>query len=266
MLRRCRAAGARLMKRLAMALPPVAAFMAELANLRRDVGILALEKGHLEADVRRLQDYVINPTEPHAPSNPLGYLPETLTATGQSYRRFLSLQLYGRSEPFITGLAKDGEFLQVGLGRYGDGKFGPRWIAVDLYDPSPAVDYHYDVHELPGDWSGRFALAMCCAILEHIHDPQRAIDELHRVLVPGGFLYAELPFWQPYHTGGDSTIGEKYSFGGDFWRATVDGMRVWMSEFEEISCGWATEGVVFYFGRKPVPPARGSDAPSEAGG
>ena len=259
-LRRARAVGLQLLKRLAIRQPAVAEFMAELTELRRDVGILQLEKGNLEAQIRGLQDSIVNPPDPHAPTNPLGYVPPTVAVNGQKFREYLAFQLYGLSIPTVTGLAPGGEYLQVGLGRYRDGKFGPGWIAVDLYDPSPAVDYHYDVHELPADWSGRFSLVMCCAILEHIHDPQQAIDELYRVLAPGGFIHAELPFWQPYHTGGDSTIGEQYGFGGDFWRATVDGMRVWMSEFEEISCGWANEGVVWFFGRKPALPAQSDDA------
>jgi len=247
-----RATGRRQIKRFLIRFRPVAEFMVELANLRRDVAILQMEKGYLEADVRMLQDRIINPPEPHPPSNPLGYVPATIPVAGQAYREFFARQLYGTSTPTITGVPADGEYLQVGLGRYGDGKWGPRWVAVDLYDPSPAVDYHYDVHDLPPDWSGRFALVMCCAILEHIHYPQKAIDELYRVLAPAGVLYAELPFWQAYHSGGDSTIGEKYQFGGDFWRATVEGLRVWTAEFEEISCGWANEGVVFFLGRKPA--------------
>jgi SAM-dependent methyltransferase len=249
---RCRVTGRRQIKRFLIRFGTVAEFMVELASLRHDVGILQIEKGNLEAEVRILQHRTINPPEPHPPTNPLGYVPEAIPAIGQAYRVFLAGQLYGTPTPTITGVAADGEYLQVGLGRYGDGKFGPRWIAVDLYDPSPAVDHHYDVHDLPADWNGRFALAMCCAILEHIHDPQKAIDELYRVLAPAGFLYAELPFWQAYHSGGDSTIGEKYEFGGDFWRATVEGLRVWMAEFDEISCGWANEGVVFFLGRKPA--------------
>jgi methyltransferase family protein len=249
---RWRAAGRRQAKRVIERFGPVNEFMVELASLRRDVGILQLEKGNLEADVRLIQYRTLNPPEPQPPTNPMGYVPAEVPVSGDAYRRFFANQLYGTPTPTITGVASEGEFLQVGLGRYGDGKFGPRWIAVDLYDPSPAVDYHYDVHDLPMDWTGRFALVMCCAILEHIHYPQKAIDELRRVLAPGGFLYAELPFWQPYHSGGDSTIGEKYEFGGDFWRATVDGMRIWMAEFDEVSCGWATEGVVFFLGRKPA--------------
>ncbi len=253
----CKATGRQLIRRFITRFEPVAEFMTELTELRRDVGILQLEKGYLEAEVRRLEDYRINPPQPHAPSNPMNYVPETVPVTGQEYRHFLSKQLYGQPSPAIPGVAADGEYLQIGLGRYGDGKWGPNWIAVDLYDPSPMVDYRYDVHDLPADWSGRFALVMCCAILEHIHYPQKAIDELHRVLAPSGYIYVELPFWQAYHSGGDSTVGEKYHFGGDFWRATDEGMRVWMAEFDEISCGWANEGVVYYFGRKPGPSGRG---------
>ncbi|MGD1049565.1 MAG: methyltransferase domain-containing protein [Solirubrobacteraceae bacterium] len=249
---RCRGTGRRQVKRFLVRFGFVAEFMVELDSLRRDVGVLQLEKGNLEAEIRTLQHNCINPPEPYPPSNPVGYVPAEIPVSGQAYRDFLADQLYGTTTPTITGVATDGEFLQVGLGRYGDGKFGPRWIAVDLYDPSPAVDYHHDVHDLPLDWSGRFALVMCCAILEHIHYPQKAIDELYRVLAPSGFIYAELPFWQPYHSGGDSTVGEKYEFGGDFWRATVEGLRVWTAAFDEMSCGWANEGVVFFLGRKPA--------------
>ena len=220
---------------------------------------MQLEKGQLEAELRELQgqlrelhERIVNPQEPHPPTNPIGHVPQSVKATGQAYREFLAAQIYGGQVPAIEGFPTVNECLQIGLGRYGDGKFGPTWVAVDLYDPSPAVDHHYDVQDLPSEWAGRFDLVQCNAILEHIHHPQKAIDELHRVLKPGGYLYAELPFWQPYHTGGDSTVGEKYGFGGDFWRATVEGMRVWMVAFEEISCGWGNEGVVYFFGRKPV--------------
>ena len=43
-----------------------------------------------------------------------------------------------------------------------------------------------------------------------------------------------------------------YYMGGDYWRVTVQGMRIWMKDFEEIRCDWAGEGAVFFYGRKPA--------------
>jgi SAM-dependent methyltransferase len=244
--------GRHVAKKLLARTPIIKERITELHNLRTDVGVLQLEKGQLEAKIRQLQEHLVNPKGPHPPTNPIGHVPKSVKRTGQAYREFFAEQIYGSKVPQIKGFPKNNECLQIGLGRYGDGKFGPTWVAVDLYDPSPAVDFNYDVQDLPKDWTGRFDLTQCNAIFEHIPYPQKAIDELYRVLKAGGYIYAELPFWQQYHTGGDSTVGKKYGFGGDFWRATVEGMRVWMAEFEEISCGWGNEGVVYFFGRKPA--------------
>jgi len=121
----------------------------ELKNLRIDKGILQLEKGQLEAELRELQgqlrelhERIVNPQEPHPPTNPIGHVPQSVKATGQAYREFLAAQIYGGQVPAIEGFPTVNECLQIGLGRYGDGKFGPTWVAVDLYDPSPAVDHH----------------------------------------------------------------------------------------------------------------------------
>jgi SAM-dependent methyltransferase/uncharacterized protein YbaR (Trm112 family) len=42
-------------------------------------------------------------------------------------------------------------------------------------------------------------LILSQAVLEHVPDPQRAVDEMHRVLRPGGRVYAEFAFMQPLH-------------------------------------------------------------------
>lgn len=36
---------------------------------------------------------------------------------------------------------------------------------------------------------GRFAAVLSCGVLEHVQSPDRSLDELHRVLAPGGRLY-----------------------------------------------------------------------------
>jgi SAM-dependent methyltransferase len=42
-------------------------------------------------------------------------------------------------------------------------------------------------------------LALSQAVLEHVTDPQAAVDEMRRVLRPGGALYVEAAFMQPVH-------------------------------------------------------------------
>lgn len=44
-----------------------------------------------------------------------------------------------------------------------------------------------------------FDLILSQAVLEHVIDPQRYIDEIFRVLRPGGILYLEVAFIQPVH-------------------------------------------------------------------
>jgi SAM-dependent methyltransferase len=42
-------------------------------------------------------------------------------------------------------------------------------------------------------------LILSQAVIEHVKDPQRAFDEMRRVLRPGGLLYVEVAFMQPVH-------------------------------------------------------------------
>jgi SAM-dependent methyltransferase len=60
---------------------------------------------------------------------------------------------------------------------------------------------------------GTFDSALCNAVLEHVHDAERAIRELARVVRKGGHLVVAVPFLQPYHAAP-----------GDFRRYTADGL------------------------------------------
>lgn len=104
-------------------------------------------------------------------------------------------------------------------------KYAPHWVSVDLYDPSPLIDYHYDIMDLPFE-DHYFEFIACKAVLEHIPYPQRAIAEMHRVLKPNGEIWIEVPFNQPYHEAPK-----------DYWRVSPDGMRIWMDQFEERAIG-----------------------------
>jgi 2-polyprenyl-3-methyl-5-hydroxy-6-metoxy-1,4-benzoquinol methylase len=76
---------------------------------------------------------------------------------------------------------------------------------------------------------GQFDLVICIAVLEHVLEPQRCVDEIHRVLAPDGLVYTTTPFMQQVHMG-------EY----DFTRFTRSGHRWLFREFEEIDSGLAT--------------------------
>jgi SAM-dependent methyltransferase len=72
-------------------------------------------------------------------------------------------------------------------------------VAFDIYG-SPLVQFVADAHAIPladasvdGVWVQ--------AVLEHVLDPTRVVDEIRRVLRPGGVVYAETPFMQQVHEG-----------------------------------------------------------------
>lgn len=64
------------------------------------------------------------------------------------------------------------------------------------------------------------------AVLDDLIDPHRCLDEIHRVLKPGGLVYVETPFMQPVHDGWR-----------DFGRWSLLGHRRMLRMFEEVSSG-----------------------------
>jgi SAM-dependent methyltransferase len=61
------------------------------------------------------------------------------------------------------------------------------------------------------------------AVLEHIVSPQQAVDEMYRVLKPGGCVLGYVPFMYPYH-----------SSPSDYYRFTHQGIKYLFREFSEI--------------------------------
>jgi SAM-dependent methyltransferase len=82
-----------------------------------------------------------------------------------------------------------------------------------------------DGHDLPFE-DGTFDGAIIQAVLEHVADPPRCVEEMHRVLKPGAVVYAETPFIQQVH-------GGPY----DFTRFTHMGHRRLFRRFDEIDSG-----------------------------
>jgi SAM-dependent methyltransferase len=100
----------------------------------------------------------------------------------------------------------------------------PQVITVDAC-PYPGVSIVGDVHRLPlADNS--FDCVFCTGVLEHVRDPWQVVREIKRVLKPGGIIHLDAPFMQAFHL--DPV---------DYWRFTVDGLRLLCHDFKEIEAG-----------------------------
>jgi SAM-dependent methyltransferase len=64
--------------------------------------------------------------------------------------------------------------------------------------PYPNVDIVSDAHELPYHDATVDAIH-CDAVLEHLHTPIKAVQEMQRVLKKGGKVLSVVPFMQSYH-------------------------------------------------------------------
>jgi SAM-dependent methyltransferase len=101
---------------------------------------------------------------------------------------------------------------------------GIQVVGTDVY-ASDVVDIIADAHRLPF-CDASFDGVWIQAVLEHVLDPRQAVAEIHRVLKPGGMLYAETPFMQQVHEGAY-----------DFTRFTRNGHRWLFRQFDEIGSG-----------------------------
>jgi SAM-dependent methyltransferase len=108
-------------------------------------------------------------------------------------------------------------------------------IGCDLQE-GPGVDRIEDVHHLTfaDDSVGTI---ICLETLEHVADPLRAVQEMHRVLQPGGVLAISSLMFFPIH-----------AHPWDYWRFTPEGFDLLLQPFESryvAAQGWSLmpEGV-----------------------
>jgi SAM-dependent methyltransferase len=81
-------------------------------------------------------------------------------------------------------------------------------------DTRTNIDILSPLHEIPRP-PGTFDCVLCIAVLEHVVNPIEVVNELFRVVKPGGYVIASVPFLQPEH-----------KVPTDFQRYTRDGLTV----------------------------------------
>lgn len=93
------------------------------------------------------------------------------------------------------------EYVSQDFAQY-DGKGDSAGLQTQTWDNSK-LDIVSDITDIPVDDSS-FDAVMCNEVIEHVPDPVKAINELNRVLRPGGYLILTAPFaslthFAPYH-------------------------------------------------------------------
>ena len=103
---------------------------------------------------------------------------------------------------------------------------GRRYIKQDMqdFDP-PCIDILCDITDMKPIPDESIGLVLNCESLEHISYPQRAIDEIHRVLRPNGLLILTTVMHFKIHRAPK-----------DYWRFTPDGIELLLNRFEILDC------------------------------
>jgi len=103
---------------------------------------------------------------------------------------------------------------------------GKRYIKQDMrdFDP-PCIDVICDIAEMKPISNESIGLVLNLESLEHLPSPQKAIDEIHRVLRPNGLLILTTVMHFKIHRAPK-----------DYWRFTPDGIELLLNRFEILDC------------------------------
>jgi len=75
-----------------------------------------------------------------------------------------------------------------------EAQHGQGYITADL--ESPLAKVKMDIHDMPFE-ANSFDVVLCNHVLEHVADDIRAMQEIYRVLKPGGWSLLQVPFFSP---------------------------------------------------------------------
>jgi len=127
--------------------------------------------------------------------------------------------------PVEPKLPRTPDGLNLWLG--GGGRRTPSFINIDLA-PFEGVNLVANIERLPFSQDSCDSVA-CDAVLEHVEDPRTVVTEIRRVLKPGGYILATVPFCHPWH-----------GYPGDYHRFSHQGLARLFAEFECIDLGVRT--------------------------
>jgi SAM-dependent methyltransferase len=131
---------------------------------------------------------------------------------------------------FVEEHASRERTLDIGAQNGPYAAFFPNRVSLDIRR-GRGVQVMGDVQAL-GIAGSTFDVVLCTEVLEHVPEPQRAIDEMYRVLKPGGMLLLTTRFLFPIHDAPH-----------DYFRFTKYGLRHLLRGFEILELREETDSV-----------------------
>jgi SAM-dependent methyltransferase len=124
-------------------------------------------------------------------------------------------------ERFLQGHATPKRTLDLGASIGSYAALFPNRVGVDI-ERAAGVDIVADAHALSFR-DGSFEVVLATEVLEHLQEPQKAVDEMFRVLKPGGTLLLTTRFLFPLHDAPH-----------DYFRYTRYGLQYLFRRFEIV--------------------------------
>jgi len=131
---------------------------------------------------------------------------------------------------FVQAHASTGRTLDIGAQNGPYAAFFPNRVALDIRRGT-GVQIIGDAQAL-GLADRTFDVVLCTEVLEHLPEPQRAIDEMFRVLRPGGTLLLTTRFLFPIHDAPH-----------DYFRFTKYGLRHLLRRYEILELQEETDSI-----------------------
>lgn len=96
------------------------------------------------------------------------------------------------------------------------------YIGLDM-QAGPGVDKIINAENMSERLKDQFDLVICIDTLEHVKHPWLVIEEIYKVLKPGGLAYFAVPFRFGIH-----------DYPSDYYRYTEEGMKILLEKFKII--------------------------------
>ena len=168
-------------------------------------------------------------------------VPKTKKYKGELYSetRYAIIQWLERELPLISGRVID-----IGAGNWKiprqlmDKSKVKEYKTFDkkVYGSSKNIVDHYgDIQDMPKEWSNQWDTVLCLEVMECVPNPFKAMEEMHRILKPGGMLLLSSPFnYRWFGSGSWDDPKQNAKDVRDYWRITKQGLELLAKDFVKV--------------------------------
>jgi SAM-dependent methyltransferase len=167
--------------------------------------------------------------------------PKSKKWRGKDYSetRFAVIKWLERELPLITGnvmIVSAGNWEVPKLLLTNSGIESIKTFDKDIYGMSVNnVDFVGDVHSMPKEWNDKWDCVINNQAIECYENPFLAINEIYRILKPGGVLLIDAPFaYRFFGQGSWDDPKQNAKNVKDYWRITENGWQLLTKQFKNV--------------------------------